>query len=77
MDTQGLKNEAGVVILHLPTGKVVGKISYSSSVEEIYEVQIIPNSCRPNILNTLTPDHKDGLTTPEATFWAKKDSNKK
>jgi len=75
IDPQGLKNEAGVVILHLPTGKIVGKISYSSSVEEIYEVQIIPNYIRPNILNTLTPDFKDGLSTPEATFWVRKNSN--
>ncbi|MEY3051983.1 MAG: hypothetical protein RLY31_1768 [Bacteroidota bacterium] len=62
---------AGVSILHLPTGALVGDIHYLSSVDEIYDVQVIPGVRRPGILNTEIPDHKLGLSTPELTFWAR------
>lgn len=64
-------NEAGILVAHLPTGSLVGKISYLSSVDEIYDIHILPDKVRPNILNTRTPDHKLGLMTPGATYWAK------
>lgn len=63
--------EAGIYVLHLPTASLVGKITYQSSVDEIYEIQILPNMQRPNILNTITPDYKAGLMAPNATFWSK------
>ena len=65
-------NSAGVLIVHLETGVLVGKIHYSSSVDEIYDVKILKNKKRPSILNTLTEDHKLGLTTPDTTYWSKK-----
>ncbi len=61
---------AGVSIVHLPTGNVIGELTYLNSVEEIYDVQIIPNSLRPGILNTLTPEHTLGLSIPEKVYWA-------
>jgi uncharacterized protein (TIGR03032 family) len=64
-------NVAGVVIVHLPTGSIAGKITYQSSLDEIYDVHILADKARPNIMNTLRPEHKTGLMTPEATFWAK------
>lgn len=64
---------AGVAVVHLPTGALVGEIRYHASVDEIYDVQIIPNYLRPGILNTEKPEYKLGLTTPEMTFWAKSD----
>ena len=63
--------KAGVVIVHLPTGAFAGMIQYHTSVDEIYDVQILPNTRRPGIMNTMKPDHKMGLSTPEATYWAK------
>ena len=41
-----------------------------SSLDEIYDIHILPDMIRPNILNTITPEHKEGIMTPEATFWA-------
>ncbi|PCJ67477.1 MAG: TIGR03032 family protein [Bacteroidetes bacterium] len=63
--------EAGILVIHLPTGSTVGKITYLTSLDEIYDIQLIPNKIRPNILNTLKPDYKGSLMTPEDTFWAK------
>jgi len=64
-------NQSGVVVVHLPTGSIAGKISYLTSLDEIYDIHILPDKIRPNILNTLTPAHTAGLMTPEATYWAK------
>ncbi|MCP4442662.1 MAG: TIGR03032 family protein [Aureispira sp.] len=62
---------AGVKIVHLPTAQVVGEIAYLNSVDEIYDIHIIPNLIRPNILNTQRPDYKHGLATPTQTFWGR------
>lgn len=62
--------EAGIVVVHLPTGSIAGKITYTASLDEIYDIQVLPNKTRPNILNTIKPDYKRGLMTPTETFWA-------
>ena len=63
-------NQAGIMVVHLPTGSIVGKISYLTSLDEIYDVHIIPDKIRPNILNTIKPDYKAGIMIPDATYWA-------
>jgi uncharacterized protein (TIGR03032 family) len=60
----------GVEIIHLPTGANVGHIRYQQSVEEIYDVQIVPNTFRPGILNHTIQTHREALHTPDATYWA-------
>lgn len=67
--------EAGIAAIHLPTGSIAGKVTYQTSVDEIYDVHILANKRRPNILNTLTPDHKGGLMTPKKTYWAQLSEN--
>lgn len=62
--------QSGILVVHLPTGAVIGQITYQASVDEIYDVQVLPNSIRPNILNTAKPDYKLGLHIPDTTFWA-------
>jgi len=64
-------SQSGIMIVHLPTGSIAGKITYLASLDEIYDVHILPDVIRPNIMNTRTPDHNLGLMTPEATYWAK------
>ncbi|MEO6453589.1 MAG: DUF4915 domain-containing protein [Ginsengibacter sp.] len=61
----------GVEIIHLPTGANVGNIRYQQSVEEIYDVQILPGSRRPGILNHTAPAHRLALHTSDNFFWAK------
>ena len=62
-------NEAGIVVVHLPTKSIVGKVTYLTSLDEIYDIHILANKIRPNILNTITDDHKKGLIIPNTTFW--------
>jgi uncharacterized protein (TIGR03032 family) len=66
-------NESGIYIVHLPSKSIAGKITYLSSVDEIYDIHILADSIRPNIMNTLTPDYKKSLMIPGATYWAKMD----
>ncbi len=60
----------GVEIIHLPTGANVGNIRYQQSVDEIYDVQVIPGVLKPGILNHTTATHRLALHTPDAGFWA-------
>ena len=64
-------NEAGIVVVHLPTKNIIGKLTYLTSLDEIYDIHILANKTRPNILNTLNDDHKKGLMIPNTTFWKK------
>ncbi len=63
-------NFSGIKIIHLPTRALVGEIKFKASVDEIYEVIILPDMIRPNILNTINEIHKYSLAIPENTFWA-------
>ncbi len=60
---------SGVTVLHLPTGAIVGSIRFESSVDEIYDVQILPEVKRPGIINTESETYMLALTTPESTYW--------
>lgn len=63
-------DQAGIKVLHIPTGALVEEISYQLSVDEIYEIKILEGVLRPNILNTENPIHKYSLSLPGKTFWA-------
>jgi uncharacterized protein (TIGR03032 family) len=65
-------SEAGIMIVHLPTASIAGKISYQTSLDEIYDVHVLAGKKRPNIMNTIRPDHKEGVMTPDSTYWALK-----
>lgn len=73
IDDQFKKSAAGILVVHLPSGKLVGQLAYQASVEEIYDVKVLPGLRRPNILSTLQEDHKRGLATPFATYWGKEE----
>lgn len=64
-------NFSGIKIIHMPTKAEVGEIIYQTSVDEIYEVLVLENQVRPNILNTHDEIHKFSLATPETTYWGK------
>lgn len=66
-------NFSGIKIIHMPTNAEVGEIVYETSVDEIYEVLVLENMTRPNILNTQDDIHKYSLATPTTTYWAKKE----
>ena len=68
-------NSCAIEILHFPTMSKVGKIQYLTSVEEIYDVKILPGMRRPNVLSTSKDDFKKALVIPGATYWAREEAN--
>lgn len=60
----------GIVVVHLPTAKIVAHLKYENSVEEIYDVRIMPGMRRPGLLSTQKLEHRLALTTPEEDYWA-------
>ncbi len=68
---------AGIKIIHLPTQALVGEITYQTSVDEIYDLQIIKENNRAGILNTINDIYKYSLHLPNSTFWANPNQNQK
>jgi uncharacterized protein (TIGR03032 family) len=62
---------SGIVVVHLPSGRLAGSIKYLTSCEEIYDVQVLPGLRRPGLLNLESPHALHALVTPEATYWGK------
>jgi hypothetical protein len=71
LDIAKLSNWSGVSVVHIPSGALVGQIKYLASVDEIYDIQVLPDALRPGILNPYTEDYKKALSIPETTFWAR------
>ena len=60
----------GVVVVHLPTAKIVAHIKYENSVKEIYDVRILHGIRRPGLVSAHKGEHRLALTTPTEDFWA-------
>jgi uncharacterized protein (TIGR03032 family) len=64
-------DKAGVLVVHLPTAKVVASMQWHNSVDEIYDIQVLPNTRRANILNTYEDTHYKALMLPNTTYWSR------
>lgn len=63
-------NYCGIAIVHLPTASFCGEIRYTNSVDEIYDIKVLPKLLRPNILNRSMPESQLGISIPNQSFWA-------
>lgn len=61
--------QSGIAIVHEPTGASVGRLAYQQSVDEIFDVAIIPEFRRPGIVGIDRPERIRGVTSPEKTYW--------
>lgn len=59
----------GIQIIYIPTGQVAGYIVYSTTVEELFEVKVLRNTIRPNILNVQKGLHQHTISTADRVFW--------
>jgi uncharacterized protein (TIGR03032 family) len=64
-----LKPFAGVVVVHLPSGQIVGNIEYLTSCQEIYDVQVLEGTRRPGILGFDNNQYRLALSLPTGGFW--------
>lgn len=63
----------GVAVIQLSTGRLVGYIKYENSVEEIYDVRVLPNTRRPGVLNHYQEGHLTAITLPNGNYWTAPD----
>ncbi len=59
----------GITAIYLPTGAIVGQLVYENSCDEIYDVMVLPEKRRPNILRVDQDIHRYALVIPETTYW--------
>jgi uncharacterized protein (TIGR03032 family) len=60
----------GVVVIHLPSARIVAELKYENSVDEIYDVRLMPGMKRPGLVSAQKAEHRLALTTPEEDYWA-------
>lgn len=63
-------NQAGVVILNATTFEQVAIMRYRSSVDEIYDVQVLPHE-RPGLVSPADEVHSDSIAGQGLHFWRK------
>lgn len=61
---------AGIVVIHEPTGAVVGQLRYEQSVDEIFDLAAIPGFLHPGIVSAEKENARYAVTMPEKTYWA-------
>lgn len=62
----------GVIAFHLASSKVIGHLRYETSVEEIFDVQVLPGVVRPSILSIEKNDHDGIIMIPDGVYWPAK-----
>lgn len=63
------KTFCGISIIYIPTGNQVGFIQYQNTVDELFEVKVLPNTIRPNLLNLDKELHLTSVSTRDNVFW--------
>ncbi len=63
------KIRAGVAVVDLKSGEQVGEIAYEDELQEIYDVHVLEDTQRPNILNLPMSDQYRALLTPHGAQW--------
>ncbi|TVQ27740.1 MAG: TIGR03032 family protein [Spirochaetaceae bacterium] len=61
--------ESGVAIVHEPTGTLVGRLSYLQSVDEIFDVVILPEQLRPGIVGLDRDERSLAISAPTSSWW--------
>ncbi|MFH1121009.1 MAG: TIGR03032 family protein [Bacteroidota bacterium] len=66
-----MNDYAGIIILDLVKNRVLGEIKYRSSVEEIFDVQILKETQKPGLICPDDERQKMAVTTKNISFWKK------
>jgi len=68
--------KAGVMVIYLPYKSIIGSIMYENSIDEIYDVIVIPGFVRPNIMNLDSEENTYVVDSEYGDFWAILDEEK-
>jgi uncharacterized protein (TIGR03032 family) len=59
---------AGVAIIDAARGEVVARMTWQSSVEEVFDVAVLPDR-RPGLIGPRQTDRATAITTPSGAWW--------
>lgn len=59
----------GFEVVHLPSGAKVSQFKFHATVEEVYDICVLPGLKRPGILGTDSPKFRQGVVLPQDSFW--------
>ena len=62
--------EAGVVVVHAPSGRVAARLAFQASVEEIYDVAVLPEVARPGLVGPGQDVLERAIPTSAGGYWA-------
>lgn len=65
---------AGVIVFDLNNKKIIGEINYETTVEEIFDVQVMSGIRKPLLLGDKSEKYRRVITFPGNIFW-RKDEN--
>ena len=65
------KQSAGIVVFYKPTWGYVGEIKYSSPINEIFDVQVLPDLLRPNVITRASELVENTIVAKNLSFWYK------
>lgn len=69
LDISKKEIKAGLIIVDITTGEIIGDIKYGDSIEEIYDVHMLEGVKRANILNYPQSLEQRALITPFGSSW--------
>jgi uncharacterized protein (TIGR03032 family) len=69
--------DAGVAIIDLISGELVGEITYDDELQEIYDIHVLHDKRHPNILNLPMSDQYRAMLTPQGAEWVLPDRQDK
>lgn len=77
LDVKENSKQAGIIVFDLKNTIVLGTINYLTTVEEIFDVQLIDDSRKLAIINKNDERIKQVITSPLGVFWLNKKENNK
>jgi uncharacterized protein (TIGR03032 family) len=64
-------DQCGFIVVHLPTRQKVAELRYQNSVNELYEVAVLPNCIKPCIVNKEQQEYNLAMSSPSWKGWRK------
>jgi uncharacterized protein (TIGR03032 family) len=69
IEAEGRDLIAGVAAIEVASGETLGTIEFLEGVEEVYDIQVMPNIIRPEIRDPIKWFETMSIVTPNGGFW--------
>jgi uncharacterized protein (TIGR03032 family) len=63
--------QAGIIVFDLKNKSKIGEIIYNTTVDEIFDVQVLTDTISPGLIRTDDTNHQQAISTKNMSFWKK------